>query len=141
MSTQIKGIWDKANQDVLANKEHGDLFKPVDGDTDGNARLTKGFELVDKAFSENPHDPNLTPEQRASVVRRHAAVRMRAAAFGRLYAQHQVLLKKVEAMEKELSGYKASVPGTGGRTTTTTPPQQMKAWDSMRARLQKAAQH
>ncbi len=137
---QIKSFWEKSNQGFLADKDLGPLFSPVEGDQDGNQRLAKGFELVDRAFSENPSDPNLTPEQREVIVKRHAAVRMRAAAFGRLRAQYQSLQAKYEKLEKEVGQYKASVPGTGGRTApAANGGQPSSAWDSLRGRLREKA--
>lgn len=109
---QIKKIWDAANQKATSHEKFGKFFTPIEGDEEGNQRLAKGFELVDRAFSENPMDPKLTPEQRESVVKRHAVVRNRAAAFGRNILTIQKLEAKLAELEKELKEYKGSEPTT-----------------------------
>lgn len=121
IATHIKETWEKANQEFLTHEKYGPLFRPVEGDQEGNTRLAKGFELVDRAFTENPNDPKLTPEERAKIVRRHAAVRNRAASWGRLNANYEKALTELEALKKELAQYKESVPSTGGRTPAVTP--------------------
>jgi hypothetical protein len=116
----IKETWDKVNEEFLKDETYGPVFRPLEGDQEGNTRLAKGYELVDRAFSENPNNPQLTPEERAKIIRRHAAVRNRAASWGRLHANYVKATTEIEALKKELSQYKGSVPGTGGRQPATT---------------------
>lgn len=108
-----KTYWEKANADAVADPKYGQFFKPLDGDQEGNLRLAKGFEMVDRAMNENPSDPSLTPEARATIVRRHAALRNRAAAFGRVMNWYNQAMEKVTALEKELAGFRSSTPGVG----------------------------
>lgn len=115
----VKSIWDTANEAILKDEKYGKFFAPVEGDAEGNQRLAKGFELVDKAFTENPMDPNLTPEQRATAVKRHVALRNRAAAFGRLVAMVNNLTKQNEDLAKELGQYKQSEPPASGSTPSS----------------------
>jgi hypothetical protein len=112
---EIKTEWQKANDEALADEKNGSFFKPIEGDEHWNQRLAKGFELVDRAFSENPEAPNLTPEQRKSIVRRHAAVRNRAAAFGPMKHKISTLETKLAELTKELEQFKGSEPAAGGR--------------------------
>jgi len=79
--------------------------------------LGKGFALVDEAFGKNPNDPNLTPEERASIVKKHAAVRNRAAAFGPMKYLIAQLRKKLADLEKTAGELKASTPPAGGGTS------------------------
>ena len=61
-------------------------------------RVRAAFELADRAFSENPMAPGLTNEQRQGIVKRHAAVRNRAAAFGKLvHMNEQAKVRIAEA--------------------------------------------
>lgn len=116
----VTDTWTKENGEITKHEKFGKFFTPVEGDEEGNQRLDKGFKLVDQAFSANPLDPKLTPEQRALVVRQHAAVRNRAAAFGRLTHQLEQAEAKYAAVLKELEEYKkGEPPGTGGRQTPT----------------------
>lgn len=108
---EITGVWESANQSAQTDERFAKFFKPVEGDEEGNQRLAKGYELADRAFRVSPLDPSLTTEQRAEIVRLHAAVRNRAAAFGRLSYQNQQLQQQIEALTKELNSYKESTPG------------------------------
>lgn len=112
-SAKVKEHWDKTNQEIFADPKYGKYFTPVEGDQEGNQRLAKGFELVDRAFSENPMDPSLTAEQRAAIVKRHAAVRNRAAAFGRVSYQLEQARAELAELKKKLNGYQESEPGAG----------------------------
>jgi hypothetical protein len=116
MATSIKTTWSKANEDIIADPKVGKFFSPVEGDAEVNQRLAKGFELADRAFSENPAAPGLTAEQRATIVKRHAAVRNRAAAFGRLVYENEKYVGRIAELEKTLSEYKGSEPETKGNT-------------------------
>lgn len=110
----VSDAWDVANQSALNDEKYGKFFKPIDGNQEINQRLAKGKELVDRAFSENPLDPKLTPDERRAVVQRHAAVRNRAMAFGRVLYELNQSVEKIAALEKELSQFKSSEPTTGG---------------------------
>lgn len=109
-------IWTKANQDAATDSKYGTYFTPRENDPEWNQRLAKGFELVDKAFTDsNPRDPRLNSEQRKSIVERHAAVRNRAAAFGPLRYENECLRKRVAELEKDNAQYKSSeAPQAGG---------------------------
>lgn len=110
----VSNTWKAANDEAVNHAEYGQYFKQREGDKDWNQRLGKGFELVDKAFSQNPMDPKLSAEDRANVVRMHAAVRHRAAAFGALVFNLKKQTDRVAQLEKELAQYKGSEPTTGG---------------------------
>lgn len=134
-------LWKSANETAHKDEKYGKYFVPIEGDEEGNIRLGKGFQLVDRAFSDpSPADPRLSPEERTQIVKRHAAVRNRAAAFGRLVAQNTKLTTELETLKKELEQYKASTPNT--TTSTTTAPtngQPVRARDRMLADLRKLA--
>lgn len=114
--------WETANAAIRSHEKYGTFFNPVEGDENINQRLAKGFELVDRALAENPLNPKLTPEERASIVKRHAAVRNRAAAFGRVVYQYNQIQAKMAALEKELAQYKGSEPGASRPGAATNPP-------------------
>lgn len=114
VSKFVKETWDKVNSGLLSDEKIGTYFKPKEGNKEWNERLAKGTELVARAFNERPDDPNLTPEQRASIVKRHAAVWNRAASWGALRHENESLLAKITALEKDLASYKGSQPPAGG---------------------------
>jgi hypothetical protein len=124
LTKTISATWQQENEAVLKDEKYGALFKPREGDEHWNQRLAKGYELVDKAFSQNPADPKLTPEERASVIRRHAAVRNRAAAWGALRGEVESLTTQVKSLNEELAQYKGTEPpGATGRTQNPALPQ------------------
>lgn len=139
---QVGEIWAKANTDATTDSKYGQYFTPRENDPDWNQRLAKGFELVDKAFTDaNPRDPRLTPDQRKTIVERHAAVRNRAAAFGPLRNENERLTKRLAEVEKELSEYKATeAPQAGGtRPAPKTPTATNDPWAAVREGLRKRA--
>lgn len=139
ISGNIKDTWSKANDEVTGDPKYGTFFTPKDGDEQGNQRLAKGFELADRAFSENPLTPGLTPEQRAGIVRRHAAVRNRAAAFGRLVYQNNQSQSRIAELEKQLSEYKGSEPGLGGSQPKPATAGKRTGMSGIKAGLEKIA--
>lgn len=137
----IKSSWEKTNATAHADPKYGTFFKPIEGDEQGNQRLAKGFELVQRAFSEDPRDPRLTTEQRLSIIKRHAAVHNRAAGFGRVaYWLEQERAAHAET-KKRLQEYQSSVPSTGGQDNQRSPVSSAngRAWDQVRADLAKRA--
>lgn len=142
LKSHITKTWDAANKALLDDPKVGDLFKQREGDPEWNQRLAKGFELTDRAFSENASDPRLTPDQRASIVKRHAAVRNRAAAFGALRFEVTRLQQQLSAANKELENYKGSEPGAAhgkGKLAETSIPKGGTAWERLQAELRKVA--
>lgn len=137
-STIVKD-WNDFNEKIQSHEKFGVYFKPVEGDTDGNQRLAKGFELADRAFSENPAAPGLTTEQRKSIIERHAVIRNRAAAFGRLVAQNGQKSARIAELEKELAQYKGSEPDASGRQPPPSDAKPGTAMSRMAEELRKRA--
>lgn len=139
VTTEIKTQWEKANQEVLGHEKYGTYFKPVDGDQEGNQRLAKGFELADRAFSENPLAPGLTAEKRTDIVKRHAAVRNRCAAFGRLVYQNGQAQARIKELETQLGTYKQAEPGRQGSAAPAAAAEAPRGMKSIGAMLAKYA--
>ncbi len=139
VTEEVKKTWAEANQSALSDEKYGVHFKPVEGDAEGNQRLSKGFELADRAFSENPLAPGLTPDQRRAIVQRHAAVRNRCAAFGRTAYQLTQAQKQIADLNAKLATFQKADPETGGSNPAAAPVKGGSAWDRMRGELQKRA--
>lgn len=141
MTKAISATWQQENEAVLKDEKYGALFKPREGDEHWNQRLAKGYELVDKAFSQNPSDPKLTPEERSAVIRRHAAVRNRAAAWGALRGEVESLQAQLKALNEELVQYKGSEPPSGSERAPNAPgaPGAGSAKENMLSELRKRA--
>ena len=139
MTKEVGEIWSKFNESATKDEKYGKFFTPIEGDAEGNQRLEKGYALVDKAFSENPFSPNLKSEDRAAIVKRHAAVRNRAAAFGRLVQQVSQAEAKIAALTKELEQFKTSTPPVGGGAHAATAAGPASTRDSVFDALRKLA--
>ncbi len=119
--SDVKSTWEQANKKVFSHPEWSKDFTPIEGDEEGNSLIKKGFELADAAFIHlNAMDPNLTPEQRKQVVERHAAVRNRAAAYGRLKFWLKQRDTRISELTKELEQFKSSEPGKGAPASVGT---------------------
>jgi hypothetical protein len=138
---QATELWNKINDEIIKDEKVGVYFKPIEGDTEGNERLKKGFDLADKAFSGlNAFDPRLTPEQRSEVIKIHAAVRNRCAAFGRLTYQNQKLQADLKSLQEELAKFKGAQPGAGeGARTQESTPHYSSAKEAVFSELRKYA--
>jgi len=136
---EIKTLWDGANHEYSERQDLAFIFKPAETDEAHKGALKKGYDLVDKAFAVNSADPRLNADQRKEAVRMHAAVRMRAAGFGPLRLKHEAALAKIAELEKEVAAYKNTVPPVSGTNGETPPASGTKAWDRVRADLQKIA--
>ncbi len=134
---EVSTLWQSANTEAASKLEY---LKPKEGDNDWNGALTKAQTMVDKAFSQSPADPNLTTEQRAALVKAHAAVRNRAIAYSTLKLENSKLRAQITERDAKLKAYEDSEPtaGNGSREAAQAAP----AGDPMAramARLQKSA--
>lgn len=141
MLKTIGDTWTSVNEAIGKDPKNGVYFTPVEGDAEGNGRLERGYKLVDEAFSANPEDPKLTSEQRQEIIRKHAAVRHRAAAFGRMKHQLQTSKARIAELENELKSYKDTEPTTTGKQAENgvNGSQPARAKDRVWAALDKAA--
>jgi len=128
--------WKKANEEIVKDESFGRFFAPDEADPETKVRLEKGFKLVDEAFAMNALDPNLSPEQREIGVRKHAALRNRAAAFGRLVYSLTKTEKENASLKAKLAEYEATEPSTtGGRKAPETAKPAGRASDRLFAAL------
>lgn len=116
----IKDTWESAKREVVTHEKHSLYLNPVEGDQKGNAALAKGIEFADKAFSANPRDPSLSSEQRKEVVRMHAALMYRAAAYPRMRQWIEERDARIKELQERLDGYAESEPGQAAGTSTST---------------------
>lgn len=144
----VQTAWKKANDEFLADPVNGEYFKPkeiAEGATptpeeaEWNEALERGFKLVDEAWGSNAMKPGLKPEERQAIIKKNAAVRNRAAAFGPLKRQNKRLLDKVKQLEKELGEYAESTPGAGGSAPQGRISTGVGPMESFRERLRKKA--
>lgn len=136
---EVSELWTRTNESVLKDEKIGPMFRPVEGDEEGNKRLSKGFEMADKAFSMDVRKPGLTAEERENIVKLHVAVRNRAAAFGRAVYQLSQAQARIKALSSELAKYKAAEPGKGDGKPSSQPQSRGSARDSVFGALRNIA--
>ncbi len=136
---QIKTVWDRENAAVLADEKHGKLFKPREDDADWNTKLEKGYAFVDEALAGNPQDPKLTPDQRALIIKRHVALKNRAAAFSAVRLDLERTQAKLDKALKDLAAYQGSTPGLSGTLTPSSAPKTGSARDALMAAIRAKA--
>lgn len=107
---QMGQMWKELNGQ--AAERFPKFFKPEEGDEDGNRLLEQGYELADAAFSSSN---GKSPEE---MVRIHASIRNRAAAFTRQVYRTTKLETRVAELEAELKQYQDSEP-RGGEPRST----------------------
>lgn len=131
----LASTWTKAVDEIRTHSKYGKYFNPVEGDDEFNAALEKGMAKADEALTGNPTDVKLTPEQRATIVKKHAALRHRAAAFGVLNLMVERLEAKLAEANKKLEQYQSSTPTTAGSQPQPNGIQQGDKWRSLQDRL------
>ncbi len=137
IKTQFKGAYDEAMKDP----QNGEFFSTKDDDDEWNEALERGRQLSASVFAEDPQNPKLSPAERAKIVKRHAAVFNRSAAFGPMKIALMKARKELAELKKENEGFKGSRPdATAARpgTTNGTAPA-MKAKDKLFGALAAAA--
>jgi hypothetical protein len=139
LKQHIETTWAKLNEEALADPKVSEYFKPREGEEEWNQRLSKGFELADRAFKENPNNPQLTPEQRISAIKRHVALKNRAAGWGPLKWENGQLKTQLAELKAELAKYKDTEPAPGGTRTQGSPSGPVSGMDRIRQSLQKIA--
>jgi hypothetical protein len=121
----VQKHWKEATDSFLNDPVNGAYFKPkvapegqqlTPEEAEWNEALARGEKFVDEAWKSNVMAPGLKPEERAAIIKKNAAVRLRAAAFGPLKRLNKRLEAKVAALEKDLKQYSESTPGAGGST-------------------------
>lgn len=110
IQSELSTLWQKFNTEDASKH---DFLKPKEGDDEWNTRLDKAKAIVDGSFAHNPADPNLTPEQRAEVVRKRVIVRNRAIAFSPLKLEIKRLKAQLAERDTKLKQFEDSAP-TGG---------------------------
>jgi len=110
VAKEVGTLWEQFNSEAASKLEY---LKPKEGDNDWNAALTKAQSLVDTAFGQSPIDPNLPPEQRAKIVKAHAAIRNRAIAYSSLKLENTRLRTQIAERDAKLKEYEGSEPGAG----------------------------
>ena len=134
---ELQKQFESASDELINNDKMKPYFAPIDGDEAATEKLTKGYEFVDEAMKGNPSDPKLTAEERAAIVKKHAAIRHRAAAFTRLTYMNAKKDARIAELAKKLAQYEDAEPQTtsGVRTPAPNNGTRKSAWDTVREAL------
>lgn len=102
---ELSSAWEQTNKAAL--EKFPAWFAPIAGDVEGNDLLEKGMAMADRAFGDTSKIPP------GDLVKLHAAIRNRAAGFGRQVLLNKRLSAKVTELEKQLKEIQESAPGAG----------------------------
>lgn len=112
MREGIQQVWQKSLAEP--QQKFPEIYKPVEGDTEGNQLLEEGFSFAAEAFKTmDPFKPNLTTEQRHKAVQMHAEVFNKAATWNKLAHLLHKARTSEKAMAAKLKAYEDSQPGPG----------------------------
>lgn len=103
--TELNSIWEQSIKSAV--EKYPSWFAPTEGDEEGNALLEKGFSMADRAFGDTSKMP---PQE---LVKLHAMIRNRAAAFGRQVLVGRRLTARIAELEAKIKGLEESAPGGG----------------------------
>ena len=103
-------LWKQFSDEHLAKF---DILKPIEGDDERNSKLEKAVAFVTDALSAKANDPNLSEEQRATVIKKHVALRNRAIAYSVLMHENKQLKARLAEKEEALKAYGDSAPTDG----------------------------
>lgn len=95
-----------------------EFLKEKEGDEEWNSKLSSALKFTNEAFTGNPHDPKLTREERAAMVRRHAALKGRAIGFTMMKLEAQRLKAQLAERDKTIAELKGSSPSGGNGSPT-----------------------
>lgn len=110
IQSEVTTLWQKFNDEDAAKLE---FLKAKEGDDEWNGKLDKAKAMADAAFTHNAMDPNLTPEQRAKVIRTHAAMRNRSIAYSTLKLENARLKAQIAQRDAKLKEFEDSEPTAG----------------------------
>ncbi len=139
LTKSVTDYWSKHNEAAKIHKVIGELIKPIEGDDQYNEKVTKSFEFVDASMGLNPMAEGLTSEQREEIVRRHVAIRHRAALFGPVQYKLEKANAEIQSLRDELAKYKATVPNLSGSLAPAAPARTGRAIDGVMGDLRKLA--
>ena len=121
VSESIQKTFKAALADASSNKEIAEFFSPKEGDDAWNKSLEEGKQLF-KVMYQEPDDPKLTPKEREELVKAHAAIFNRSAAFSPMRRLIKSLRKELADVKKENEGFKGSRPDASGGTQSAATP-------------------
>lgn len=121
LNGEVHQVYTKAVDSITKDPKVSKFIVPLDGDAKHNEILTKGLSMVDEAFRMNPMDPTLDQKARETIVKKHAAVRFRAAGYGVLKHHFNKLQAEHAELTKRLSQYESTVPNRGGSEAQAAP--------------------
>lgn len=111
----LKDTYTKSLTEIEQHSKYGQYFKMKEGDDEFNSKLEGGTKFVDENWQKDPRDPSLTQEQRAKIVKSHAAIRNRARAFSVLNLTVQRQEAEIARLNSELAQFKSSEPKIEGQ--------------------------
>jgi len=141
LNSTLEQNWVKANEELEGHSKYGEFLKAKEGDEEHNQAVERGTEFVKKAWTLDPREKGISPEERTARLKRQVKLQRYAAGFASLYLSEQRWRSKAQELETKLQQYEASSPKTegGGKATSNSPQQNGYTLDSFEAALQAKA--
>lgn len=108
-----------------------ELFKPREGDEEGNQLLSKGREMVKQLEASH-----LTDAERINLA---AEIQYRAASFGRLFRDNRVLRQRLDEANAKLKSFEKSAPDRGDGSRNGAAVESSDPWEKAGRQLESLA--
>lgn len=108
-----------------------ELFKPREGDEEGNQLLSKGREMVKQLEASH-----LTDAERINLA---AEIQYRAASFGRLFRDNRVLRQRLDEANAKLKSFEKSTPDRGDGSRNGAAVESSDPWEKAGRQLESLA--
>ena len=102
------GLWTQYNKEIA--ERFPSMFGPVEGDTEGNELLAKGFAMADRLFAPPANAQPQTPQER---IQFHALLRHKIANHDRLVRRLKTTQTELAEAKEALAAYEQSDPPAG----------------------------
>lgn len=103
---EIEGHFNSTLESLV--EENPDLYKPTEGDEEGNKLLEAGEQEAVSAYTGQRNGKPMTPKELAEV---NARVRAKAGAFDRVVHRNKALAQQVADLEAQIAEFHKSEPG------------------------------
>lgn len=123
LSSHLEQNWVKANEELENHSKYGEYLKAKEGDEEHNQAIERGAEFVKKAWTLDPREKGISPEERTARLKRQVKLQRYAAGFASLYLSEQRFKQKYESAMEKLKQYEASTPKVDGGTVPNSAPQ------------------
>lgn len=108
IASESQQLWQES---LRSFAEEDEYLRPKEGDDKWNELLDESTLAIDSAFEQDANNPQLTRDERAAIVKKHAAIRSQAIAYAPLKLENERLKAEIADRDAKLAAYKKAEPG------------------------------